>query len=383
MLRHRTPPEYPPHLPIRSELGVTPPTREHHERMRSIWKGSIAFGLVNVPIKVYAATETHDVSLHQIHDEDKARIRYKRVCELGHEVEYGDIQRAYDDGEKTVVLTPDDFKQLPQEQSHEIEVLEFVPVDQVDPMMFEKTYYLEPDSRSPKAYVLLRKTLEQTDRLAIVQFTLRQKTRLGVLRVHDDVLLLQGLLWGDEVRSADFSALDTSVKVSANELEMSSSLVESMSTDFDPDRYTDEYQEELQQLIDAKLEAGDDVDTAETFGEQAASDGDDAGGDVIDLMAALRASVDKNRGGGSRSGGTGSRSGSGSRSRAAASDDDADDAPDRKPAAERTPAAKAPTKRAPTKRAPTKKAAAAESAPAKSTASKSTAKRAPAKKKAS
>jgi DNA end-binding protein Ku len=377
MLRHRTPPEYPPHLPIRSELGVTPPTREHHERMRSIWKGSIAFGLVNVPIKVYAATETHDVSLHQIHDEDKARIRYKRVCELGHEVEYGDIQRAYDDGEKTVVLTPDDFKQLPQEQSHEIEVLEFVPVDQVDPMMFEKTYYLEPDSRSPKAYVLLRKTLEQTDRLAIVQFTLRQKTRLGVLRVHDDVLLLQGLLWGDEVRSADFSALDTSVKVSANELEMSSSLVESMSTDFDPDRYTDEYQEELQQLIDAKLEAGDDVDTAETFGEQAASD-DDAGGDVIDLMAALRASVDKNRGGGSRSGGTGSRSGSGSRSRAAASEDDADDAPDRKPAAERTPAAKAPTKRA-----PSKKAAAAESAPAKSTAAKSTAKRAPAKKKAS
>jgi DNA end-binding protein Ku len=326
--------------------------------MRSIWKGSIAFGLVNVPIKVYAATETHDVSMHQVHDEDKARIRYKRVCELGHEVEYADIQRAYDDGEKTVVLTADDFKQLPQEQSHEIEVLEFVPVDQVDPMMFEKTYYLEPDSRSPKAYVLLRRTLEETDRLAVVQFTLRQKTRLGVLRVHDDVLLLQGLLWGDEVRSADFKALDTSVKVSANELKMSSSLVESMSTDFDPDRYTDEYQAELQQLIDAKLESGDDVDTSATFGERASSD-DDEGGDVIDLMAALRASVDKKRTGGSGSrasggsrtsgAGSGSGSGSGSASKATSSNDASDTetkkTPARKPAAKKAPAKKAPAKK--------------------------------------
>ena len=319
--------------------------------MRSIWKGSIAFGLVNVPIKVYAATETHDVSLHQIHDEDKARIRYKRVCELGHEVEYGDIQRAYDDGEKTVVLTPDDFKQLPQEQSHEIEVLEFVPVDQVDPMMFEKTYYLEPDSRSPKAYVLLRKTLEQTDRLAIVQFTLRQKTRLGVLRVNDDVILLQGLLWGDEVRAADFKSLDTSVKVSANELKMSSSLVDSMSTDFDPDRYTDAYQEELQQLIDAKLEAGDDVDTAETFGDRSDEDADEGeGGDVIDLMAALRASVDKKR-----TGGTGSRargtSGSGSTGSGSTGS-----GPDEAP--KKAPTKKAPTKKTPAKKAPAKKPAA-------------------------
>ncbi|OIH92637.1 Ku protein [Curtobacterium sp. MCBA15_001] len=338
--------------------------------MRSIWKGSIAFGLVNVPIKVYAATETHDVSMHQVHDEDKARIRYKRVCELGHEVEYADIQRAYDDGEKTVVLTADDFKQLPQEQSHEIEVLEFVPVDQVDPMMFEKTYYLEPDSRSPKAYVLLRRTLEETDRLAIVQFTLRQKTRLGVLRVHDDVLLLQGLLWGDEVRAADFKALDTSVKVSANELKMSSSLVASMSTDFDPDRYTDEYQVELQQLIDAKLESGDDVDTAATFGEQASSDDDDEGGDVIDLMAALRASVDKKRSGdsGSRSRGT-ARSGSGGSAGSGSASDSGSDSD-----SEQAPAKKAPAKRAPAKKSTTTSA---------TTAKKSTAKKPAAKKRAS
>ncbi|MCS6568660.1 Ku protein [Curtobacterium flaccumfaciens pv. flaccumfaciens] len=334
--------------------------------MRSIWKGSIAFGLVNVPVKVYAATETHDVSLHQVHDEDKGRIRYKRVCEFGHEVEYADIQRAYDDGDKTVVLTADDFKQLPEEQSHEVEVLEFVPVEQVDPMMFEKTYYLEPDSRSPKAYVLLRETLAKTDRLAIVQFTLRQKTRLGVLRVHDEVILLQGLLWGDEVRAADFKTLDTTVKVSANELKMSSSLVESMSTDFDPDRYTDSYQEELQQLIDAKLEAGDDIDTEKTFGAQDdQDDDDDEGGDVLDLMAALRASVDKKRtgGSGSRSSST-SRSSSGSGSGTSGSGTSGSG------------------RKAPAKKAPAKKAAesTAEKAPAKSAPKKAPAKKAPAKK---
>ncbi len=363
--------------------------------MRSIWKGSIAFGLVNVPIKVYAATETHDVSLHQVHDEDKGRIRYKRVCEFGHEVEYADIQRAYDDGEKTVVLTADDFGQLPEEQSHEVEVLEFVPVEQVDPMMFEKTYYLEPDSRSPKAYVLLRETLATTDRLAIVQFTLRQKTRLGVLRVHDDVILLQGLLWGDEVRAAEFPALDTSVKVSANELKMSSSLVESMSTDFDPDRYTDSYQEELQQLIDAKLEAGDDVDTEQTFGAKDDEDDEGEGGDVLDLMAALRASVDKKR-----SGGSGSRSSSASRS-SSGSDSGTSSSTKRAPArktpakktstektgagktntektstektgAEKAPAKKAPAKKTPAKKAPAKKPA-AKKAPAEKTTGKTTA----------
>ncbi|MGN8048322.1 Ku protein [Curtobacterium sp. 22159] len=339
--------------------------------MRSIWKGSIAFGLVNVPIKVYAATETHDVSLHQVHDEDKGRIRYKRVCEFGHEVEYADIQRAYDDGDKTVVLTADDFKKLPEEQSHEIEVLEFVPVEQVDPMMFEKSYYLEPDSRSPKAYVLLRETLAKTDRLAIVQFTLRQKTRLGVLRVNDDVILLQGLLWGDEVRAADFASLDTSVKVSANELKMSSSLVDSMSTDFDPDRYTDSYQQELQQLIDAKLEAGDDVDTSETFGEQS-DDDEGEGGDVIDLMAALRASVDKNRSTRSSSRSSSSRSSS-SRSSTSRSDDG--------DGAEQAPAKRTPAKRTPAKKTPAKKTSTAEKTPAAKKAT--TAKKPAAKKKAS
>ncbi len=167
---------------------------------------------------------------------------------------YQDIDKAYDDGEQTVVLTKDDLASLPSERSREIEVVEFVPSDQVDLLTLDKAYYLEPDSSSPKAYVLLRKTLEQTDRTAIVRFSLRQKTRLAALRVRGDVLVLQTLLWADEVREAAFPALDESVRISAKELEMSASLVDSFSKDFDPEEFTDEYQAELRTLIDAKLE---------------------------------------------------------------------------------------------------------------------------------
>jgi DNA end-binding protein Ku len=263
--------------------------------MRSIWKGAIAFGLVNVPVKVYSATEDHDISLHQVHDKDGGRIKYQRRCEIcGKVISYEHIDKAYDDGERTVILDDSDFEKLPVEKSREIEVVEFVPSDQLDPIMFERSYFLEPDSSSTKAYVLLRRTLEETDRTAIVQFALRQKTRLGALRVRGDVLMLQGLLWDDEVREASFPALDEKVRIAQKELEMSASLVDSFAADFDPSKFTDEYQEQLRELIEAKLAKGDDVSTEETFG---ASDDDEEGegGEVLDLMAALQRSVEKNR----------------------------------------------------------------------------------------
>ncbi|GAA4763618.1 non-homologous end joining protein Ku [Microbacterium gilvum] len=281
--------------------------------MRSIWKGALTFGLVNVPVKVYAATEDHDVPLHQVHAADGGRIRYQRRCEVcGEVVAYRDIDRAYDDGERTVVLTDDDLKSLPSERSREIDVVEFVPSDQVDPIAFDRAYFLEPDSSSPKSYALLRETLERTDRTAIVRFSLRQKTRLAALRVRDGVLMLQTLLWSDEIRQASFPALDEPVKISEKELELSASLVESYSSDFDPEEFVDEYQRELRTLIDAKLEKGDAVDTEATFGGEA-----EEGGEVIDLMEALRASVERSR-----------------KARGAADDakpDDADDKPARKP----------------------------------------------------
>lgn len=261
--------------------------------MRSIWKGALTFGLVNVPVKVYSATEDHDVSLHQVHDEDGGRIRYKRTCEIcGEVVAFQNIDRAYEEDGQRIVLTKDDLAALPAERSREIDVVEFVPSDQVDLLTLDRAYYLEPDSASPKAYVLLRKTLEDTDRTAIVRFTLRQKTRLAALRVRGDVLVLQTLLWADEVREAEFPALGEDVTITEKELELSASLVESYSSDFDPAAFVDEYQQELRTLIDAKIEAGDTFDVAETFGAEGAGT---TGGEVIDLMEALRASVERSR----------------------------------------------------------------------------------------
>lgn len=262
--------------------------------MRAIWKGAIAFGLVNVPVKVYSATEDHDISLHQVHNADGGRIRYQRRCEVCSTiVDYADIDKAYEDDGRTVVLSREELKSIPAENSHEIEVVQFVPAEQLDPIMFEKSYYLEPDSKSPKAYMLLRRALEDTERVAIVQFALRDKTRLGALRIRDDVLMLQALLWADEVREAGFPALETSVRISAQEREMSAALVESMASDFEPEQFTDDYQAQLRQLIEAKLEKGDALDTEETFGAAAAESGN---GEVIDLMEALKRSLDRKRG---------------------------------------------------------------------------------------
>lgn len=267
--------------------------------MRAIWKGAIAFGLVNVPVKVYSATEDHDISLHQVHNADGGRIRYQRRCEVCSKiVDYEDIDKAYEDDGRTVVLSREELKSIPAENSHEIDVVQFVPAEQLDPMMFEKSYYLEPDSKSPKAYVLLRRALEDTDRVAIVQFALRDKTRLGALRIRGDVLVLQALLWADEVREASFPSLETTIRISAQEREMSAALVDSMAADFEPDQFTDDYQLQLRQLIEAKLEKGESLDTEETFGVPAAESGT---GEVIDLMEALKRSLEKKRGGGSAS----------------------------------------------------------------------------------
>jgi DNA end-binding protein Ku len=267
--------------------------------MRSIWKGSLSFGLVNVPVKLYSATEDHDASLHQVHEADGGRIRYKRVCEIdGMEVPYSEIAKAYVDGDQTVILTDEDFAALPVERSKDIDVVEFVPTEQIDPIMLGKAYYLSPDSKSSKAYVLLRRTLEDSDRTAIVRFALRQKTRLAVLRVKDDILVLQSLLWEDEVREARFPELDETPRITQAELKMSRSLVDSFASDFHPEKYTDDYQEQLKTLIEAKLDAGDAYDTEATFGRET-----EDGGEVLDLMEALRRSVEQKRGGSEATGG--------------------------------------------------------------------------------
>ncbi len=261
--------------------------------MRSIWKGAISFGLVNVPIKLYSATESHDVSLHQVHNKDGGRIRYQRRCEVCEKVvAYEDIDKAYDDGSNTVVLTDEDFKSLPAEYTREIEVLEFVPDDQIDPIRFDRSYFLEPEDKALKPYVLLRKALEDSDRTAIVTFAMRQKTRLAALRVRDGVLILQTMLWDDEVRAADFPILDETVRISAKEREMAAQLVDSLAADFQSSDFKDDYQEQLRTLVEAKLEKGESLDTEATFGEKPE---DEDGGEVVDLMEALKRSVERKK----------------------------------------------------------------------------------------
>ena len=267
--------------------------------MRSIWKGAIAFGLVNVPVKVYSATEDHDLKFHQVHARDNGRIQYKRVCsECGEVVEYRDIAKAYesDDG-RMVVITDEDIAALPEERSREIEVLEFVPATDIDPLMYDRSYYLEPDGKSTKSYVLLAKTLAETDRVAIVHFALRNKTRLAALRVRTfvggdgsrTVMVVHTLLWPDEIRNPDFPSLDAVPEVRPAELTMAGQVVESMAADFHPEEFTDTFQQQLRELVEAKLEGG------EAFtAEEEAPRWDDTE-DVSDLLAKLEASVRRRR----------------------------------------------------------------------------------------
>jgi DNA end-binding protein Ku len=308
-----------------------------------------------------------------VHDADGGRIRYQRRCEVcGKVVDYAHIDKAFDDGDRTVVITEEDLSSLPEERSREIDVVEFVPSDQIDPVMLDRSYFLEPDSSSPKSYALLRRTLQETDRTAIVHVTLRQRTRLAALRVRGDVLMLQTLLWDDEVREADFPSLDAAPKVSPRELKMSAQLVEGFAEDFDPSKFSDEYQEQLKTLIDAKLAQGDSLDTDATFGES--EDDEDSGGEVLDLMDALKRSIERSRGGGSGAGKAPSRKPTAKKGKAAASDDE-DDAPAKSSTAKK--AAAKPKTAAKGKPASAKSTAAKKPA-AKSTAAKSTSAKKPA-----
>ncbi len=255
--------------------------------MRAMWTGSVAFGLVNVPIKLYAATEDHDVRFHQVHAVDGGRVKMVRTCSVdGERLEMKDLSKAYETETGRVVIMEDaDFEGLPVPGVKEISVLEFVPSDQVDPMLFDRSYYLEPEARALKPYVLLREALSQTERTAIVRVVLRTKTQLAALRVRDDVLVLQTMLWPDEVRPAQFDVLAGDTDVRPQELAMAASFIESLSADFEPTDYRDDYREALLDVIDHKLSGGA---VLEPSADVAAAEGD---GIVLDLMTALRESV--------------------------------------------------------------------------------------------
>jgi DNA end-binding protein Ku len=256
--------------------------------MRSTWTGAVSFGLVSITVKVYPATEERDIRFHQIHAKDGGRIRYRRTCLVcGEEVSFEDIAKGYDlGGGETVVLTDEDFAELPLSTSHAIEVLEFVPAEQIDPILYARAYYLEPEGRATKPYVLLRDALTTTDRVAIVKVALRQREQLATLRVHDDVLLLNTMVWPDEVRRPDFAFRGKHIETQPAELAMAESLIESMAADFDATQYTDNYRAALREVIDAKVAGREVIQPEEQEPRPSAA---------VDLMAALRASVERAR----------------------------------------------------------------------------------------
>jgi DNA end-binding protein Ku len=235
--------------------------------MRSMWKGAISFGLVMIPVKLYAATEQKDIAFRQVHREDGGRIRFRRVCSIdGSEVPYEDIAKGFElPGGEMVVLTDEDMAELPLPTSKSIEVLHFTPADQLDPILFNRSYYVEPETSGGRAYALLRDALERSGRVAIAQVALRQRESLATLRTRDGVLVLETLLWPDEVRSADFPFLDDDIDVRPQELRMATSLIDSMTVDFDPEEYHDGYREALLEVVEAKIEGRDIVqpETAE------------------------------------------------------------------------------------------------------------------------
>jgi DNA end-binding protein Ku len=252
--------------------------------MRSIWKGTISFGLVTIPVKVYAATEQRDVAFHQVHRTDGGRIKHRRVCTVdGEEVPYADIAKSYElPGGEMVVLTDEDFAELPLSTSRRIDVLRFVAEQDVDPIYFAKSYYLEPDGQGAKPYVLLRDALEESGRVALVKVALRQRESLATLRVRHGAFVLETMLWPDEIRTPDFPFLEEDIEVHRQELSIAGSLIESMEGEFDPDEYKDAYWEVLQAVIEAKIE-GKKVTRPEEAAEETPA---------ADLLSALRASVE-------------------------------------------------------------------------------------------
>jgi DNA end-binding protein Ku len=317
--------------------------------MHSMWKGAVSFGLVMIPVKLYAATEQKDIAFRQVHREDGGRIRFRRFCSIEDtEVAYEDVAKGYElPGGEIVILTEDDMADLPLPTTRSIEVVQFCPAEQIDPIMFNRSYYMEPEAAGARAYCLLRDALEQSGKIAIAQVALRQRESLAMVRTRDGVLVLETLLWPDEVRAAAFPFLDDAIEARPQELRMASSLIESMTVDFDASEYHDNYREALQELVAAKTEGREVVqpEAAEV-----------SSGESSSLADALRASLTAARGGGKLGA-------------VPAIDDDDEDADDEQPAKaparRRAAPAKASTAKASTEKASPAKASPAKASPAK------------------
>jgi DNA end-binding protein Ku len=251
---------------------------------RSIWNGAIAFGLVNIPIKLHTATSSHELPLHNYHASDLGRIRYEKVCEIEDaSVPPEEIVKGWEsDDERVVVLDEDDLEDLPVSTSKLVEVIEFVKTEEIDPIHFDRAYYAEPGKLAERPYVLLRDALTSSDRIAVVKIALRRRECLAVIRPRNGLLVLHTMLWPDEIRNPQYEGIDS--EATAQELQMAGVLIDSMSGTYEPEEYSDTYQEAMQDLIKAKLR-GRKLPKSKTKAQPKA--------EVINLMDALQRSVDR------------------------------------------------------------------------------------------
>jgi DNA end-binding protein Ku len=271
---------------------------------RAIWSGSISFGLVNAPVRMYSAIDEHDLELHLVHEKDGSRIGYEKICKKeGKPVPSDEIVKAYEvkDGE-LVYLTAEDVEAAGEEAYRAIEVLDFVPHDEIDPIVFQRTYFLGPADGAEKVYAVLRKAMEETGLSAIVRYVFHDRQQLGALRVRDGVILLENMYFADEIRPHDDIA-PKGQRVSAQEVELAESLIERYTSSFDHEKYRDEYTDKLHDIVKRKRKGEDVHEAAEPEAEEAEK--------PSDLLDALRASVESAK---SRSS-SGSRKSSRSRSR--------------------------------------------------------------------
>jgi DNA end-binding protein Ku len=249
---------------------------------RSMWKGAISFGLVTIPVSVFPATEEKSLRFNQLHDADMGRVRQKRVCEIdGEEVTYEHIVKGYEyEKDHYVVITDDDLDKVPVESSRAIDIVQFVDLDEIDPILFKKSYYLVPDETGAKAYALLRKALSEESKVGIAKVSFRDKEHLAALRFKDNVFVLETMFWPDEIRAADFETVDGDSKVRGQEVEMAKSLIENLTEPWNPDAFKDDYREALMGIVEKKV-AGEEIEFAP----------ETAPAKVVDLMEALKASV--------------------------------------------------------------------------------------------
>jgi DNA end-binding protein Ku len=247
-----------------------------------MWKGAISFGLVTIPVAVYPATEEKTLRFNQLHDDDGGRIRYKRVCEKdGEEVPFEHIVKGYEvEKDHYVILTDDDFDAVPVASSRAIDIVQFVDFDEIDPVLFKKSYYLVPEETGAKAYALLREAMRQDDRVGIAKVSFRDKEHIAALRFKDDAFVLETMFWPDEIRDADFGGVDVDLDVREQELQMARQLIDSLTSEWNPDEFSDAYREALLEIVEAKLN-GQEIEVVEP--EPTAK--------VVDLMEALKASV--------------------------------------------------------------------------------------------